>query len=458
MDFKPHDYQELTIKKLVANPKMFVCLDMGMGKTVSTLTAINYLMFNTFEINKVLIIAPKRVAQFTWSDEVLKWNHLKHLRVSKIIGDLKSRVLGLKTDADIYTINREQVSWLVEYCLENKLTWDFDCVVIDESSSFKNPSSVRFRALKKVADITSHLFLLTGTPTPNGLLDIWAQVYLLDKGKRLGKNITTYRRTFFYPERTGGNGVVFKYGLRDGSEEMIYNLLGDIMMSLKAKDYLCLPNRIDNYIKLEMPPKVRKMYDEFEKEYILEFKNSDKVIEANSAGVVCGKLLQLANGRVYDEDKNVIDIHRIKLDALKEIIEDNEGKPILVFYYFKHDFEILMEELKSLNPRTLESEKDFRDWNDKKIRILLAHPASMGHGLNLQSGGNIIVWYGLTWSLELYQQANARLYRQGQTESVIIHHLLMKDTIDEDVIERLSKKEKTQDDLINAIKERMNKY
>lgn len=452
MRYKPHDYQNYTTERMLDTKKIIAILDMGLGKTVCTLTAINELMFDRFECSKVLVIAPLRVARKTWTDEIEKFDHLRHLKASKILGTEAERIRGLKADADIYLINRENVVWLVEYCIKQK-KWPFDTLIIDESSSFKSNQSKRFKALRKVAAITDRVIELTGTPSPNGLMDLWSQIYLLDQGERLGKTITSYRDRYFKPGRRNRT-VVYEYVPKKGAEEAIYKAIGDIAISLKAADYLKLPDRIDNVIKLQLPTIAREQYDELERECILEL-DSQAVVTAGSQAVVTNKLLQMANGAVYSETKSATTIHDVKLDALEEIIEDNQGKPIMVFYNYQHDYSRLMARLSKYNPRTLATDNDQDDWNAGKIQVLLAHPASMGHGLNLQAGGNIIVWFGLTWSLELYQQANARLYRQGQQQAVIIHHLVAEDTVDEDVLRALKAKSVSQDDLIAAVKARI---
>ena len=454
MKFEPHEYQRFIIDKIINTKKILVALDMGLGKTVSTLSALDYLIFDSLEVNKVLIIAPLRVASWTWEEEIAKFDHLKYLEISKIIGSEDKRIKALNKESILYTINRENVVWLIGYYLKNKLTWPFDTIVIDESSSFKSHSSKRFKALKKVCQIANRVIELTGTPAPNSLMDLWSQVYLLDEGKRLGRTITLYRQMYFYPKIANGN-IVYKYELKKGSEEIIYNKLSDIMVSLKAIDHLKLPDKVIKYIKLEMPEDVKKKYQELERNYILTIDKQN--ITALSAGVVTNKLLQMANGQVYDEFKNVIKIHDLKIEALIDLIELNQDKPILVFYAFKHDLNHLLSKLDKYKPKQLLSDLDIKEWNLGHIRLMLCHPASMGHGINLQSGGNIIVWYGLTWSLELYQQANARLYRQGQNKPVYIYHLITKDTVDEDVIKRLESKEQGQDMLIEALKARIKK-
>ncbi|QEH69733.1 SNF2-related protein [Cellulosilyticum sp. WCF-2] len=455
MLFIPHDYQAYSIKWILDNPKSGLFLEMGLGKTSCTLTALNDLLFDYFDIGKVLVIAPKRVAESTWSDEIEKWNHVKDLQVSVVAGTEKQRIAALEARADIYTLGRDNVVWLVEYLQANKIKWPFDALVIDELSSFKNTKSKRFKALKKITPLLNHVIGLTGTPTPNSLIELWPQMYLLDRGERLGKTQGAYKDRYFYPV-SGQGHVVYKYGLKEGAEKAIYEAIGDICVSMKSEDHLKMPERIDNFIELKLPANVMRAYKEFEKEKILEFK--DDVLTAANAAVVAGKLLQFANGYVYDDEKKSHFVHNVKIEALKEIIDTSQEQSVLVFYNFKHDYEALAKEFKALKPRTIETPQDIKDWNAGKIQLLLAHPASIGHGLNIQAGGHIIVWYGLTWSLELYQQANARLYRQGQKESVIIHHLVAQGTMDEQVIKILKEKDKGQNALMSAVKARIKQH
>lgn len=452
MEFEPHPYQQYITEQMLKKKKIIAIVDMGLGKTVCTLTALNNLLFDAFENQRVLVIAPLRVAENTWPDEINKWNHLKTFKVSKILGTENKRIEALQNRADIYVINRENVKWLIDYQVKQR-KWPFDVLVIDESSSFKNNQSQRFKALRKVASITDRVIELTGTPSPNGLMDLWPQIYLLDQGERLGKTITAYRNTFFNPGQRNKN-VIFNYVPKAGAEEDIYRRIQDIAVSLTAADHLKMPPRVDNIIKLKMPPNIKALYDEMEEECILELEK-EEVVAAGSRAVVTNKLLQMANGAVYGEDRKVSHIHDIKLDALQEIIENNEGKPIMVFYNYQHDYDRLMERFKDLQPGTLKTREDIEKWNKGEVRLLLAHPASMGHGLNLQAGGNIIVWFGLTWSLELYLQANARLYRQGQQQAVIINHLVMEKTVDTDVLRALTSKRVNQDELIEAVKARI---
>lgn len=450
MKYIPHKYQEKATDEILKKPKVGLFLGMGLGKTVVTLTAVNELMFNLFDISKVLVIAPKRVAEDTWSRESEKWNHLRHLKISKVLGSQKQRLEALKAKADLYVINRENVKWLVDYYRGQKV-WPFDMIVIDELSSFKSNKSQRFKALKVVMPLVKRVVGLTGTPTPNGYLDLWPQIYLLDRGERLGKTITGYRERYFTPGRRNGY-TVFDWDLKDGAEKAIQEKIKDICISMDAKDYLELPERINNNVYIKMDPKAKRLYEELEKELVLQVDGED--ITALTAAALSQKLLQMANGAVYGTGGNPVHIHDGKLEALEEILEFNQ-EPVLVFYNFKHDYDRLMEHFKELKPRTLESSNDIRDWNEGKIRLLLAHPASVGHGLNIQSGGHNIVWFGLTWSLELYLQANARLDRQGQTQSVMIHHLITEGTVDEEVLKALQRKETGQAALLEAVKARM---
>lgn len=455
MDYKPHNYQLTATNKIINEPYCGLFLDMGLGKTVSTLTAINELMYGDLSVNKVLVIAPKRVAETTWTGECEKWDHLNHLRVSKVIGTEKQRKEALNKEADIYVINRENVVWLVSYY--GGTYFPFDMVVIDELSSFKSPSAQRFKALRMVRPLMKRVVGLTGTPAPNGLIDLWSQVYLLDKGERLGKNITAYRKKYFTPGRTNGQ-IVFNYDLKENSDKEIHNAIRDICISMKAEDYLELPDRIDRIVPSTLPQSVMERYKEFEKEQIMTLFENETVITAVNKAAVIGKLLQFSNGAIYDEEHNYHEIHDVKLDALEEIVDTSNGNPVLVFYSFKHDLERIKARLRGKEVRTLKTPQDVKDWNLGKVEVLLAHPASAGHGLNLQAGGNIIVWFGLNWSLELYQQANARLHRQGQTRAVIIHHLISPGTYDEDVYKALQKKEKSQDVLLESLKNRAKKY
>lgn len=449
-----HSYQTFAVQHIISHPEAGLLLDMGLGKTVSTLTAIKKLMDEYLEVNKVLIIAPKRVAESTWCDEIEKWEHLKGLTVSKILGSQKQRKEALKASADIYTINRENVVWLVSHL---QGYWPFDMVVIDELSSFKSSKSARFRALRLVRPKTNRVVGLTGTPAPNGLIDLWSQIYLLDMGARLERTITAYRTKYFRPGRTNGQ-IVFDYKLNNGSEEAIYKQIGDICISMKAEDYLQLPERIDRTVDVHLTEKLAEQYMEFEKEQVLALENEDGDISAVNAAALSNKLLQFSNGAIYDSERNVHEIHSEKLEALEEIVEAANGQSVLVFYSFRHDVSRIMRKLKSFHPKEIGGPEDIKAWNNGNLPLLLAHPASAGHGLNLQGGGHIIVWFGLPWSSELYQQANARLYRQGQSKPVIIHHLIAKGTMDEDVMKALGNKIDKQEALMQAVKARIQKW
>ncbi len=445
MRYIPHEYQKYATKWIAENNKCGVFISMGLGKTVCVLTALSDL-YDQSRIKKVLVIAPLRVAENVWDAEIQKWDHLNHLRISKVLGTEKKRLKALDSEADLYIINRENVEWLVNLY---KDSWPFDTVVIDEISSFKSNKAKRFKALRKMRPLIKRLIGLTGTPAPNGLIDLWPQIYLLDGGERLGKTITGYRERYFVPDRRSRD-IIYSYKPRPGSEETIYEKISDICISMKSEDYLKLPDRIDNTINVCMPEKARKKYDQLERDKLLPLLESD--VEASSAGVLANKLLQMAGGAVYDEFGGVEEIHKAKLKALEELVDASVGKPVLVFYNYKHELSRIQRKFKV---RTMDKNKDIQDWNKGEVPIMLAHPASAGHGLNLQAGGNIIIWFGLPWSLELYQQANARLHRQGQRESVIVHHLVTEKTIDEDVIKVLANKESGQEALLRAVKARV---
>lgn len=461
MEFKPHKYQKIAVDMIIGQRASGLFLEMGLGKTVSTLTAIDELIYDRFDVSRVLVIAPLRVADATWAAEVNKWDHLKHLTVSKVLGSAADRLRALQQEADIYVINRENVQWLLEQYGKYKdkarktgfiftKPWPFDMVVIDELSSFKSPKSIRFKMLKKALPHVNRIVGLTGTPAPNGLLDLWPQVYLLDEGQRLGATMTEYRERYF--QSTGyiknqGRLIATDFYPKPGAEEKIYSKLGDICVSMKAEDWLEMPERIDNMVEVKLTNELKEKYKELQREFILELQ--DQVIDAVTAAALIGKLQQFNQGAIYTET-GWTKVHDLKMEALDELIEEANGKPVLLFYWFKHDRERLLERYKQA--KELKSEKDILTWNEGKTKLLIAHPASAGHGLNLQAGGNIIVWFGLTWSLELYQQANARLHRQGQTQSVIIHHLIMKDTVDEDIMRALDNKADGQDELMAAVK------
>lgn len=455
MDFHPHDYQKIAIQKIIDHTHYGLLLDMGLGKTVSTLIAIEQLMYDSFTIKKVLLVAPKKVAESTWAQEAQKWSETSHLTIASVLGTKKKRTKALESESDIYVINRDNVKWLYDHYFEKpKRKFPFDTLVIDESSSFKSPRAKRFKAMRKMRPFFKRVVILTGTPAPNTLMDVWAQMYLLDGGERLGKTLTEYRLRYFTPDKTNGH-IVYNYRLLPGGDTAIFGKMQDICMSLKAKDYLRLPERIDNVITVEMSPKEWELYKQMERDHVLSLIDDDDVSALNAAALA-GKLLQLANGSIYSDEGEIIIVHNEKVERLKELVDINEGKPMLVFYNFKHDLQAIKEAF----PKAVElkTDDDVVEWNKGNIQMLLAHPASAGYGLNLQAGGNIIVWYGLTWSLEQYQQANARLHRQGQTQPVIIHHLVTKGTIDEQVMKTLERKEVGQDALLEAIKYRKELY
>lgn len=449
MRFIPHSYQEFAIKKIIELPALALFLDMGLGKTICSLTAIAELMWDYFSVCKVLIIAPKKVAESTWDSEVVKWDSTKKLKVSKILGSAADRRKALATDADLYIINRENVVWLME-----ELKWEpsmFDMLVIDESSSFKNHQAKRFKALKKVRPYFSKVLELTGTPRSNSLMDLWSQMYLLDGGARLGRTITAYRNKWFVPDKFNGPRI-YSYLPKPGAEKEIYEAISDITFSMSASDWLELPERIDNIIKIDVGTAAKERYKKMERQLVLSLPEGE--IMAANAAALSNKLLQMANGAVYDDEEGVIKIHDAKLEALKEIIESDE--PVLVFYNYKHDMDRILEVFPEA--KELKKPEDIENWNAGKVKIALAHPASAGYGLNLQAGGSTIVWFGLTWSLEQYMQANARLHRQGQQKAVIIHHLIAKGTIDEQVMAALARKRLGQEDLMEAVKARIEKY
>lgn len=453
--FNPHDYQRFAIERIITTPYCGLFLDMGLGKTVCTLTAIQRLLLN-LEISKVLVVAPLRVVQSVWAQECEKWEHLKGLRVVRVLGTPKQRERALQEDADIYVLSRDSVVWLVSFL--NGRQFPFDMVVLDELSSFKSFKSARWKAMRALRPRLARVVGLTGTPAPNGLIDLWAQVYLLDKGEHLGKTITSYRQRYFVPGRTNGQ-IVFDYKLKANMEGAIYDAISSFCVSMKASDYLALPECTVHDVKIELPDSVRCMYDDFEREQVLKLpEQEDGDISAVNAAALSNKLLQFASGAVYDDDKEVIHIHDYKVEALKELIEEANGNPVLVFYQFKHEVSRIEKALKSFGVEVLKDDECISRWNDGKIPVLLAHPASTAYGLNMQRGGNIIVWFGLNWALELYQQANARLNRQGQTRPVQIYRLVAPGTLDMKVADALAGKVATQDGLMNAIKAVIKKY
>ena len=449
MEFKPHDYQKYATEFIESHPIAAVILQMGLGKTVCTLTAIEHLIYDTFEVSKVLIVAPLRVAKITWSDEIDKWDHLSHLTYSVAVGSEKERLSALKKKADLYMINRENLQWLIE---KSGLPFDYDMVVLDELSSFKSWQSKRFRAFMKVRPKVQRVVGLTGTPSSNGLMDLFAEFKCLDMGERLGRFITQYRNAFFIPDRMNGQ-VVYSYKPRPFAEEEIYRRIGDITISMKALDHLKMPELIENRYPVYMDDGEKQQYESMKKDLILPYLENEAITAANAAAL-SGKLCQMANGAVYSDEGSVVHIHDRKLDALEDIIEAAQG-PILLCYWFKHDLERITKKLDELKVEyaRISSDGSIRMWNEGKFQVGLIHPASAGHGLNLQAGGNHIVWFGLTWSLELLEQTNARLWRQGQrAETVVVQYLVTAGTIDERILDAISKKEKDQNALIDAVK------
>lgn len=453
-----HGYQRTAVQHIKEHPEAALFLDMGLGKTVSTLTAIADLI-NEFEVTKVLIVAPKRVAEMTWGDEIENWAHIRHLRLSVIKGTAKQREIAARVEADVYTVSRDNLVWLLQMWGGSKVPYDM--LVLDELSSFKNHQSKRFKAAKIIRRSVSRVVGLTGTPAPNGLIDLWAQMYLVDGGQRLGKTITDYRANYFRPGARNG-GIVYEYKPLATTEAVLGEKIADITLSMKALDFLDMPELtyVNNYV--ELSTKVKKMYDKFEEEQVLQLlrdSNYDYAeITALSAAALSNKLLQFAGGSVYDADRNVRAVHDEKLEALVEMIEAANGSPVLVAYNFQHEKARILEALKGFGSEALDGVESVRRWNAGEIPVLVAHPASAGHGLNMQKGGNRIIWYGTTWSLELYQQFNARLWRQGQKNSVFIHHIVAKGTIDDRVISALSGKADTQNGLMNMVKELIKKY
>lgn len=456
MEFRPHSYQKHCLDRIIDTFKIGLFLDMGLGKTVTTLSAIRELKYNRFLVNKILVIAPKKVAEGTWFKEKDKWEHTKILRLSKVLGSREKRIKALCTPADIYIINRDNVSWLVDYYRND---WPFDMVVIDESSSFKNPTAKRFKALASVSCKIKRLIELTGTPSPNGLLDLWAQIYLLDGGARLEKKFTHFRERYFEPSKRGSDGMVHSYAAKEGANESITSKIADICISMKADDYLELPDIVYHEIPVVLDSKAKNAYLELERKWVMELPENEGVISIASAAALSNKLLQLSNGAVYDENKIMHEVHICKIEAFLELVESLQGKPLLVFYNYQHDKERILKALEKTNlvVRELKTTTDEDDWNARKISILLTHPASSAYGLNLQQGGNHVVWFGLNWNYELYTQANKRLHRQGQTEKVIIHHLVCQGTRDEDVMKALNKKEEVQEYVMESLKARIRK-
>lgn len=446
MRYVAHNYQNYAKDFILAHKVSALFLDCGLGKTITTLTAINELMYDSFEISKVLIIAPLRVAQLTWKEEIEKWDHLNLLRYSIAVGDEKERLKALKQNSDIYIINRENVDWLVT---KSGIDFNFDMLIIDELSSFKSHTSKRFKSLLRIRPYFERAVGLTGTPSSNGLMDLWAEFRVLDLGERLGRYITHYRNEYFLPDKRNG-AVIFSYKPQPNAEERIYRRLADMTISMKSTEYLKMPELILNELEINLDEKDQMKYKKFKKEMVMTIQ--EKEIDAINAASLSNKLIQLANGSIYDEDKKFYEVHNKKLDKLEEIIESANGKPVLVAYWFKADKERIEKRFKV---REIKTTDDIKQWNMGMINLALIHPASAGHGLNLQSGGSTLVWFSLTWSLELYQQTNARLYRQGQKDTVVIHHLITKNTIDEYIMKSLKRKDKTQESLMKAVKARI---
>ncbi|MDE6995034.1 MAG: DEAD/DEAH box helicase [Lachnospiraceae bacterium] len=449
MKYSPHDYQKFTAGYIEEHPVSAIFLDCGLGKTSITLTAVNNLMFDSFEIHRALVIAPIRVASFSWPSEIEKWDHLKDLKYSVAVGTAAERTAALRAEADIYIINRENVQWLVA---ESGIPFDFDMVVIDELSSFKNHQTKRFRALMKVRPKVKRIVGLTGTPSSNGLMDLFAEFRLLDMGERLGRFIGQYRTAYFQPDKRNGQ-IVFSYKPLPGAAKQIYGKISDITISMKSADHLQMPQLISSGCEVQLSDKEREKYDSMKSDLVLEL--ADGEVTAANAASLSGKLSQMANGAIYDDKKEIIEIHGRKLDALEDIVESMNGRPLLVAYWFRHDLERISERLESLHIpfSKLDTTAGIKRWNSGELSVALIHPASAGHGLNLQSGGSALVWFGLTWSLELYQQTVARLWRQGQeSDTVVVQHIITKGTIDERIMKALELKDTSQSALIDAVK------
>jgi SNF2 family DNA or RNA helicase len=449
MKYEAHDYQTYAKEYIETHPIAAVLLDMGLGKTSITLTAINDLLFDSFEVHRVLVIAPLRVARDTWAAEIEKWEHLHNLVYSVAVGTEAERKMALRKQADVYIINRENVQWLAE---ESGFSFDFDMVVIDELSSFKNHQTKRFRSLMKLRSRVRRIVGLTGTPSSNGLMDLWAEFRLLDMGERLGRFIGQYRSDYFIPDKRNGQ-VVFSYKPLPGAEKAIYNRISDITISMKSTDHLKMPELVSGEYTVTLSDDERERYDELKRDLVLQLPDGD--ITATNAASLSNKLSQMANGAIYSNTGEIIPIHDRKLDALEDLIEAANGKPLLVAYWFKHDYERIASRLRKLHIpfSKLDTADSIRRWNSGELPVAVIHPVSAGHGLNLQSGGSSLVWFGLTWSLELYQQTNARLWRQGQTaDTVVIQHIVTKGTIDSRILKALSTKDSTQSALIEAVK------
>ena len=444
MNFSPHNYQSYAIDYIETHPVAAVLLDMGLGKTVISLTAIADLLFDSFEAHRILVVAPLRVARDTWPAEISKWQHLKHLTYAVAVGTVKERKAALSAGADITIINRENLGWLID---SSGHEFDYDMVIIDELSSFKNHKSKRFQSLMKVRPKIKRIIGLTGTPSSNGLMDLWAEFKLLDFGERLGRFITHYRNNYFIPDKRNGE-IIYSYKPMPYAEDAIYRKISDITISMKSTDHLQMPELITSQYEVQLSEDEERRYEELKADFILELPEGE--ITAANAASLTGKLSQLANGAIYDDEGNIVEFHDRKLDALEDIIESANGKPLLVAYWFKHDLQRIK---KRFDVREIKTSKDIIDWNNGDIPVAVIHPASAGHGLNLQAGGSTLIWFGLTWSLELYQQTNARLWRQGQSSgTVVIEHIITKGTIDERILKALSLKEVSQNALIDAVK------
>ena len=449
MKYEPHNYQTYAIEYIETHPIAAILLDMGLGKTSITLTAINDLLFDSFEAHRVLVIAPLRVARDTWTAEADKWDHLRNLICSVAVGNETERRAALMKSADICIINRENVQWLIE---DSGVPFDFDTVVVDELSSFKSYQAKRFRALMKVRPKVKRIVGLTGTPSSNGLIDLWAEFRLLDMGQRLGRFIGQYRTNYFMPDKRNGQ-TIYSYKPLPGAEKQIYDKISDITISMKSTDHLQMPELVSGEYEVRLSDEEQNRYDDLKEDLVLQLPGGD--ITVANAAALSGKLSQMANGAVYDDAGDVVHIHDRKLDALEDLIEAANGKPVLVAYWFKHDLARISERLHKLHIlfSCLDTSDSINRWNAREIPVALIHPASAGHGLNLQSGGSTLIWFGLTWSLELYQQTNARLWRQGQTsETVVVQHIVTSGTIDERILKALSQKDSTQAALINAVK------
>lgn len=453
MKYTPHTYQQYCQQQIIEHPALALWVDMGLGKTAITLSAIQELKYDRFDVCRVLVVAPKKVAEATWQAEAQKWDHTRHLRISTVLGGEQKRIRAVNTPADIYVINRDNIKWLVDYY---RNAWPFDMVVLDEASSFKNHRSLRFKALRSIRPHIRRIVELTGTPSPNSLIDLWAQIYLLDQGQRLGKTVTGFRERYFNPDKRDATRI-FSYAPKDGADDTVKSLLSDICISMKAADYLDLPDMVMDTIPVKLDQKAQQAYTRLERDMLLRV--DEQMIDAGNAAILSNKLLQLCNGAVYDDEHATAEIHTCKLEALAELMEALDGQHALVFYNFKHDRDRILEYFKKskLHIRVYAGTQDEQDWNAGKIDMLLAHPASCAFGLNLQQGGHHAVWFGLPWGLELFLQANKRLHRQGQTEPVIIHQLVTQGGRDEDVVNALESKDATQESLLKSLKARIQK-